>query len=39
MTTYDTINDEKPIRSGSCSGLGHIDQYVLLRELGGGGER
>ncbi len=33
----DTINDAQTIRGGSDSALGRIDQYELLRELGGGG--
>ena len=35
--TYDTINDAQTIGGGSDSALGHIDQYELVRELGGGG--
>ena len=35
--TANTINDAVTIRGGSDSSLGWIDQYELLRELGGGG--
>ena len=34
---YDTINDAQTLRSDLGSLLGCIDQYELLRELGGGG--
>ena len=35
--TYDTINDATTLRGDMSSALGCIDQYELLRELGGGG--
>lgn len=35
--TYDTINDATTLRGDLGSLLGRIDQYELLRELGGGG--
>ena len=35
--TYDTINDAVTMRAGLGAALGRIDQYELLRELGGGG--
>ena len=35
--TYDTINDAQTITGKFGSSLGYIDQYELLRELGGGG--
>ena len=34
--TYDTINDAQTLRGDLGSSLGYIDQYELLRELGGG---
>ena len=36
MTT-NTINDAATMRPGGGSALGRIDQYELVRELGGGG--
>ena len=35
--TYETINDAQTIAGEIGSSLGYIDQYELLRELGGGG--
>ena len=38
MTGIDvSIGDDVTMRSGAGSPLGHIDQYELVRELGGGG--
>ena len=36
-TVEDSMNDAVTVRSGDGSMLGHIDQYTLVRELGGGG--
>ena len=35
--TYDTINDAVTMRPGGGGSPGRIDQYELVRELGGGG--
>ena len=35
--TYNTINDAVTMRPGGGAALGRIDQYELVRELGGGG--
>ena len=38
MTDIDvSIGDDVTMRPGAGSPLGHIDQYELVRELGGGG--
>ncbi|MBR4615892.1 MAG: hypothetical protein IKO55_09815, partial [Kiritimatiellae bacterium] len=35
--TVDTMNDAVTMRPGGGAALGRIDQYELVRELGGGG--
>lgn len=37
MTDENSINDDVTMRAGDSSALGHVDQYELVRELGGGG--
>ena len=34
---YDTISDAVTMQPGGGAALGRIDQYELVRELGGGG--